>query len=68
MVTGPVFMPRGIVVGIEIRQRKTANTLKSSAVHLTLHSDCARTLSVAAWISASHPPIFLADCTLKRKQ
>jgi hypothetical protein len=58
MVPGPVHVARHPAGARRSDKEKTAQTLKSPAVHLTLHPVHVRILPVAPWTSALHPPAF----------
>jgi len=58
MVPGPVRVARHPAGARRSYKEKTAQTLKSRAVHLTLHLVHVRFLPVALWTSALHPPAF----------
>jgi len=61
-------MPRRILPGHEgLTNKKTAETLKSLAVHLTLHHVNVRILPADPRTSASHPPGIRFAFTLNGK-
>lgn len=68
MVPGPVHAARHPAGARRSYKEKTAQTLKSPAVHLTLHPVYTRDLPVTPWTSALHPPASTGTCTPGEKE